>query len=142
MHSNPCRGRILIGKPGLDGHDRGAKFIARCLRDEGHEVIYIGIRRTPAEIAQTAIQEDVDVIGLSLLSGSHNQLFQAVLEALRKAGAGDIPVIAGGVIPADDVVQLKEMGIRELFTAGTPIQKILDAFQTAVHERQVQRSNA
>jgi methylmalonyl-CoA mutase C-terminal domain/subunit len=132
--AQPRRGRILIGKPGLDGHDRGAKYIARCLRDAGFEVIYTGIRRTPAEIAAAAAQEDVDAIGLSLLSGSHNELFGAVLEELQKAGAGDIPVLCGGVIPPADAAALKRRGIRAVFTSGAPMQEIVAAFQAAVDE--------
>src|SRR5574337_647770 len=103
METGRHRERVLIGKAGLDGHDRGAKFIARSLRDDGFEVIYTGIRRTPEEIASAAIQEDVDAIGLSLLSGAHNELIPALLDALRQAKGGDIPVIIGGVIPREDV---------------------------------------
>ena len=120
--------RVLIGKPGLDGHTRGAKFIAKALADHGYEVIYTGIRRTPAEIAATAVQEDVNVIGLSLLSGAHNTLFPDVLAELRKAGAGDIPVIVGGVIPQQDVPFLLQQGIVAVFTPGTPLIDILAAF--------------
>lgn len=125
------KGRVLIGKPGLDGHTRGAKFIAKALADHGFEVIYTGIRRSPKEIAATAVQEDVDVIGLSLLSGAHATLFPAVLEELRQAGAGDIPVIAGGVIPEADIPALLEAGITEVFTPGTPLQTIIGAFEKA-----------
>lgn len=132
---NQPRGRVLIGKPGLDGHDRGAKYISRCLRDAGFEVIYTGIRRTPEEIASVAVQEDVDAIGLSLLSGSHNQLFIDVLEALKTAGAGDIPVLGGGVIPNEDVEGLKKQGIRAVFTPGTPMEEIVRAFSEAVEVR-------
>lgn len=123
--------RVLIAKPGLDGHDRGAKFIARALRDAGFEVIYTGIRRTPAEIAAAAVQEDVAAIGLSSLSGGHNRLFPEVIEALAKINGTDIPVLGGGVIPADDISALKKAGIREIFTPGTPIEIILRAFQEA-----------
>ncbi len=126
--------RVLIAKPGLDGHDRGAKFIARALRDDGFEVIYTGIRRTPEEIAATAIQEDVAAIGLSSLSGGHARLFPEVIRALRQAGAADIPVLGGGVIPDDDLAALKEAGIREIFTPGTPIEQILAAFRRACAE--------
>jgi len=132
-------GRVLIGKPGLDGHDRGAKFIARALRDSGFEVIYTGIRRTPDEIAAAAVQEDVDVVGLSLLSGAHNDLFPAVIEALRRAGGADIPVIAGGVIPRQDIAALKERGIREVFTAGSPVKEILEVFHQVVDEHRRER---
>ncbi len=120
-----------MGKPGLDGHDRGAKFIARALRDDGFEVIYTGIRRSPEEIAVAAVQEDVDVVGLSLLSGAHNDLFPAVLEALRQANAADIPVIGGGIIPPEDAAALKAQGIQAIFTPGTPLEEILEAFREA-----------
>lgn len=138
--SQQPHGRVLIGKPGLDGHDRGAKFIARALRDAGFEVIYTGIRRTAEEIAAAAVQEDVDAVGLSLLSGAHNELFPAVLDALGQAGAKDIPVIGGGVIPEEDVPALKEKGVRAVFTPGTPLQDILDAFHRAVDEHRSHRS--
>jgi methylmalonyl-CoA mutase C-terminal domain/subunit len=127
-------GRVLIGKPGLDGHDRGAKFISRALRDAGFEVIYTGIRRTSEEIAATAVQEDVDAVGLSLLSGAHNEIFPAVLAALKAAGAGDIPVLGGGVIPDEDIPGLQQKGIRAVFTPGTPVADILVAFRQAVEE--------
>jgi len=125
------KNRVLVGKPGLDGHDRGAKFIAQALRDAGFEVVYTGIRRTPEEIAAAAIQEDVDAVGLSSLSGAHMRLFPAVVEALAKAGAPEIPVLGGGVIPEEDTVALKEAGIVEIFTPGTPVDKIIHAFQEA-----------
>ncbi|HKJ14981.1 MAG: cobalamin B12-binding domain-containing protein [Desulfobulbaceae bacterium] len=127
--------RVLIGKPGLDGHDRGAKFIARALRDAGFEVVYTGIRRSPEEIAAAAIQEDVDAVGLSSLSGAHIRLFPAVVEALRKAGAQDIPVLGGGVIPEEDIVTLKAAGIVEIFTPGTPIDKIISAYREACEKK-------
>jgi methylmalonyl-CoA mutase C-terminal domain/subunit len=117
--------RVLIAKPGLDGHDRGAKVISRGLRDAGMEVIYTGIRQTPEQIATTAIQEAVDVVGLSCLSGAHNQLFPGVIEALKERKAGDIPVFGGGIIPADDIPGLKKSGIREIFQPGTTIQEIV-----------------
>jgi methylmalonyl-CoA mutase C-terminal domain/subunit len=125
------RGRILIGKPGLDGHSRGAQVIARALADAGFEVIYTGIRRTPAEIAAAAVQEDVDAVGLSLLSGAHATLFPAVLAALAAAGGGDIPVLVGGTIPAEDVPALRAAGIREVFPPGTPLATIVAAFAEA-----------
>lgn len=118
--------RILIGKPGLDGHDRGAKYIARALRNAGYEVVYTGIRQTPESIASTAIQEDVQFVGLSLLSGAHNELFPKVVELLREQGAGDIVVFGGGVIPKDDIPTLKEAGISEVFGPGTPISQVID----------------
>ena len=123
--------RIVFGNPGLDGHDRGAKFIARALRDEGFEVIYTGIRRTAAEIAATAIQEDVDAVGLSSLSGAHLRLFPEVIRELRTRGGADIPVLGGGVIPDDDIPQLLEAGMREIFTPGTPARTIVRSFMEA-----------
>jgi methylmalonyl-CoA mutase C-terminal domain/subunit len=125
------KGRVLIAKPGLDGHSRGAKFIAKALADHGFEVIYTGIRRTPREIAVAAVQENVDVVGLSLLSGAHNTLFPAVLEELRQLGGGDIPVIAGGVIPDADIPALLAGGITAVFTAGTPVAGMIEAFEKA-----------
>lgn len=132
--------RVLIAKPGLDGHDRGAKVIARALRDAGFEVIYTGIRRTPEEIAAAAVQEDVAAVGLSSMSGAHVRLFPAVLEALRKAGAEDIPVLGGGVIPAEDISLLQGNGIASVFTPGTPIAAIIEAF-TAACQKQHQTRN-
>jgi methylmalonyl-CoA mutase C-terminal domain/subunit len=111
--------RILIAKPGLDGHDRGAKYIARALRDEGYEVVYTGIRQTPEAIVRTAIQEDVQFIGLSLLSGAHNELFPRVVELLKEQGAEDIKVFGGGIIPEEDIPLLKERGILAIFGPGT-----------------------
>jgi len=139
MNHQKHRGRVLVGKPGLDGHDRGAKYIARALRDDGFEVIYTGIRRSPEEIASAAVQEDVDVVGLSHLSGAHNELFAEVIEALKKARGDDIPVIVGGVIPQEDIVGLKAMGIRGVFTPGTPIGEILGAFREAADEHRKRR---
>lgn len=112
--------RVLIGKPGLDGHDRGAKVVASALRDAGFEVIYTGLRQTPEQIATAAISEDVDAIGLSLLSGAHMGLFARVLDCLRAMGGEDIMVFGGGVIPEEDIPKLKELGIAEVFTPGTP----------------------
>jgi methylmalonyl-CoA mutase C-terminal domain/subunit len=126
--------RILVAKPGLDGHDRGAKYVAHILRDAGFEVIYTGIRRTPEQIVAAAIQEDVDGIGLSLLSGAHNTLFARVLELLREQGAGDIPVFGGGVIPADDVEQLLSLGVKAIFTPGTPADEIVSRVTAIVGE--------
>ena len=122
--------RILIGKPGLDGHDRGAKYIARALKDEGYEVIYTGLRQTPQSIANTAIQEDVDFVGLSLLSGAHNSLFPKVLDLLKKNDAEDIIVFGGGVIPEDDIPFLKEKGVQAIFTPGTPIKEVVDFIES------------
>jgi methylmalonyl-CoA mutase C-terminal domain/subunit len=117
--------RVLIAKPGLDGHDRGAKVICRALRDAGMEVIYTGLRRTPEEIVSAAIQEDVDVIGLSILSGAHGVLFPRILELLKEQGASDIPVIAGGIIPEKDIPQMKKIGVKEIFLPGSSTQDIV-----------------
>lgn len=117
--------RVLVAKPGLDGHDRGAKIVARALRDAGFEVIYTGLHQTPEQIVATAIQEDVDAIGLSVLSGAHNFLFPRVLELLREKGADDIAVFGGGIIPADDIEPLKAQGVKALFTPGTSTQDIV-----------------
>jgi len=124
--------RVLIAKPGLDGHDRGAKVIARALRDSGMEVIYTGLRQTPEQIVETAIQEDVQVIGLSVLSGAHNFLFPRVIELLKEKDAQDILVIGGGVIPDEDIPRLKEAGIKEIFTPGTPTSAIVDFIKNNV----------
>ncbi len=126
--------RILVAKPGLDGHDRGAKYIARALRDHGYEVIYTGIRQTPESIVTIAIQEDVQFIGLSLLSGAHNELFPKVVELLRKEGAEDIVVFGGGIIPDYDIAGLKEAGIREVFPPGTPISEVVDFIERCRNE--------
>jgi methylmalonyl-CoA mutase, C-terminal domain len=117
--------RILVGKPGLDGHDRGAKIIARAFRDAGFEVIYTGLHQTPEQIVSAAIQEDVDLIALSILSGAHNTLLPAVSEILREKGAEDIVLMAGGVIPEVDIPGLKEAGVREVFTPGTSTETIV-----------------
>lgn len=129
------RRRILIGKPGLDGHDRGAKYVAQILRDAGHEVIYTGIRRTPEQIVAAAVQEDVDAIGLSLLSGSHNVLFARVLELLKARQADDILLFGGGVIPADDVDRLLALGVKAVFTPGTPATEIIGRVEQILSER-------
>ncbi len=118
--------RILIAKPGLDGHDRGAKYVARALKDAGYEVIYTGIRQSPEAIAATAIQEDVQLVGLSLLSGAHNELFPRVIQELCKQGGDNITVFGGGVIPEADIPFLKDKGIARIFTPGTPIQEIIN----------------
>ena len=118
--------RVLVAKPGLDGHDRGAKVICRALRDSGHEVIYTGLRRTPEEIVSAAVQEDVDVIGLSILSGAHNVLFPKILDLLKENGMDDVPVIAGGIIPEKDISSLKRIGISEVFQPGSSTQDIVD----------------
>lgn len=121
--------RILIGKPGLDGHDRGAKYIARALRDAGMEVIYTGIRQTPEAIVNAAIQEDVDFIGLSLLSGAHNYLFPEVARLLEEKGAADIILFGGGVIPEEDIPVLKKAGFKAIFTPGTAAAEVIDFIQ-------------
>lgn len=118
--------RILIAKPGLDGHDRGAKVISRALRDAGHEVIYSGLHQTPAQIAETAVQEDVDAVGLSSLSGAHRTLFPQVVDELAKRDGADIVVFGGGVIPEADISMLREAGIAMIFTPGTPLDEIAD----------------
>jgi methylmalonyl-CoA mutase C-terminal domain/subunit len=124
--------RVLIAKPGLDGHDRGAKVIARALRDAGMEVIYTGLRQTPEQIVAAAIQEDVDAIGLSILSGAHNVLFPEIMRLLKEEAAEDIVVFAGGIIPEQDVPRLKSMGIREIFLPGTPTSAAVEAIRSAV----------
>ncbi|WP_129595721.1 cobalamin B12-binding domain-containing protein [Anaerophilus nitritogenes] len=118
--------RVLVAKPGLDGHDRGAKVIARALRDAGMEVIYTGLRQTPEQIVSAAIQEDVECIAMSILSGAHNTLLPKVVEILQKEGVDDILVLGGGVIPDEDIPFLKEKGIKEIFTPGTPTSKTIE----------------
>ena len=117
--------RVVVAKPGLDGHDRGAKIVARALRDAGFEVIYTGLHQTPEQIVATAVQEDADAIGLSVLSGAHNYLFKRVLELLQEKGAEDVVVFGGGIIPPEDVAALKAIGVKELFTPGTSTQDIV-----------------
>ncbi|HEU5033760.1 MAG TPA: cobalamin B12-binding domain-containing protein [Mycobacteriales bacterium] len=118
--------RVVIAKPGLDGHDRGAKVVARALRDAGVEVIYTGLHQTPEQVVETALQEDAQAIGLSILSGAHMTLFQRVVELLRERDAGDIVLFGGGIIPDADIPQLKEMGVAEVFTPGTPTGQIVE----------------
>jgi methylmalonyl-CoA mutase C-terminal domain/subunit len=117
--------RVLIAKPGLDSHDRGAKVVARALRDAGMEVIYTGLRQTPEQIVETALQEDVDVIGLSILSGAHKALFPRIMELLKQKGLTDVMVFAGGIIPEEDIPQLKKLGIKGIFGPGTPTETII-----------------
>jgi|SRR5512139_959626 len=124
--------RVLIAKPGLDGHDRGAKVVARALRDAGMEVIYTGIRQTPEQIVNAAIQEGVDVVGLSSLSGGHNHLFPKVARILKEKGADDVLVVGGGIIPVDDIPILKQAGIREIFQPGASTQDIIKYLQENV----------
>jgi len=125
--------RVLVAKPGLDGHDRGAKVVARALRDSGFEVIYTGIRLTPEQIAEAALQEGVDVVALSLLSGAHNTLFPRIVDLLKEKAMSDVLVIGGGVIPEADIPALKAAGIAEVFTPGTSTQKISEFIKSRVH---------
>lgn len=118
--------RVLLAKPGLDGHDRGAKVIARALRDAGMEVIYTGLRQTPEQIATAVVQEDVDVLMLSILSGAHNNIFPRIMEELRNRGISDILVMAGGIIPTEDIPGLKSLGIKEVFGPGTELKRIVN----------------
>jgi methylmalonyl-CoA mutase C-terminal domain/subunit len=126
--------RVLIAKPGLDGHDRGAKVVARSLRDAGMEVIYTGIRQTPEMIVETALQEDVDVVGLSSLSGVHLELFPEVIKLLAARDMKDVIVVAGGIIPEDDIPALREMGVRAVFGPGTPLADIVTEIQKLARE--------
>ena len=124
--------RVLVAKPGLDGHDRGAKIIARALRDAGMEVIYTGLHQTPEQIVETAIQEDADAVGISILSGAHMTLVPRILDLLRSQGAEDLLVLVGGTIPQDDVTELKKQGVAEVFTPGAPTSEIVDFLQGRV----------
>jgi methylmalonyl-CoA mutase, C-terminal domain len=127
--------RVVVAKPGLDGHDRGAKIIARALRDAGMEVIYTGLHQTPEQIAETVLQEDADAVGLSILSGAHMTLVPRVVELLGEQGADDVVVTVGGTIPSDDVPELKKLGVAEVFTPGSSTQSIIDFIRGAVQER-------
>jgi methylmalonyl-CoA mutase C-terminal domain/subunit len=127
--------RILVAKPGLDGHDRGAKIIARALRDAGVEVIYTGLHQTPEMIAEAAIQEDVDAIGLSILSGAHNTLFPAIMKLMREKGGDEIAIFGGGIIPEEDIATLKQAGVREIFTPGATTDEIVEWVRANVHPR-------
>jgi methylmalonyl-CoA mutase C-terminal domain/subunit len=129
------RGRILVAKPGLDGHDRGAKVVARALRDAGFEVIYTGLHQTPEMIAAAAVQEDVDCVGVSILSGAHNHLVPAIQSALADKGGSDIPIFVGGIIPEADVASLKEQGVVAVFTPGTTLDSIVLAVDEVVKNR-------
>ena len=124
--------RVLVAKPGLDGHDRGAKVVARALRDAGFEVVYTGLHQTPEMIAAAAVQEDVDAVGLSIMSGAHNTLFPAVLAELRARGADEIVVFGGGIIPDEDIERLRAAGVKGVFTPGTPLKTIIDWVQTNI----------
>ncbi|MFO8101074.1 MAG: cobalamin B12-binding domain-containing protein [Dehalococcoidia bacterium] len=127
--------RVLVAKPGLDGHDRGAKVVARAFRDAGMEVIYTGIRQTPAMIAEAALQEDVDVVGLSILSGAHTELFPLIMEEIKKRDLNDVLVVAGGIIPDDDRPALEKLGIKATFGPGTKTAEIVDYVKHAMAER-------
>ena len=135
MEAQSDRIRVIVAKVGLDGHDRGVKVVARTLRDAGMDVIYTGLHRTPEEVVEAAIQEDVDVIGVSILSGAHMTVFPRILESLREKGADDILVIGGGVIPDDDVAKLKEVGVKELLLQDTPPDAIVAMIRRVVAER-------
>jgi len=124
--------RVVVAKPGLDGHDRGAKIIARALRDAGMEVIYTGLHQTPEQIAETVLQEDADAVGLSILSGAHMTLVPRVVELLKEQGADDVVVTVGGTIPAEDIPELKKLGVAEIFTPGAPTQEIIDFLRSSV----------
>ncbi len=128
--------RVLVAKPGLDGHDRGAKVVARALRDAGMEVIYTGIRQTPEMIAESALQEDVDLVGLSILSGAHMELFPRVVEELKKRGRDDVVLFAGGIIPQEDIVRLRDMGFQAIFGPGASTNDIVDWVRANVQPRE------
>src|SRR5438046_6902729 len=125
--------RVLIAKPGLDGHDRGAKIIARALRDAGMEVIYTGLRQTPEQVVAAAVQEDVDAIGLSILSGAHMTLFPRIVDLARQEGLDDVVIFGGGIIPDEDIPRLKELGVSEVFTPGARMQEIIDFIRKNSH---------
>lgn len=127
--------RVLVAKPGLDDHDRGAKVIARALRDAGMEVIYTGLRQTPEQIVETALQEDVDVIGLSILSGAHTTLFPRVMNLIKEKGLSDVMVFAGGIIPEEDVPEMKRLGVKEIFGPGTPTETLVNFVKENVPKR-------
>jgi len=124
--------RVVVAKPGLDGHDRGAKIIARALRDAGMEVIYTGLHQTPEQIVETVIQEDADAVGLSILSGAHMTLVPKIAALLKEQDAEDVLLVAGGTIPSDDIPELKKLGVSEIFTPGSPVQEIVDFIQKSV----------
>lgn len=128
--------RVLVAKPGLDGHDRGAKVIARALRDAGMEVIYTGLRQTPEQIVNAALQEDVDAIGLSILSGAHMHLFPRIIDLVRQKGLDDVLVFAGGIIPDPDIVKLKQLGVAEIFPPGSSLDEIVDFVRNNIRKKQ------
>ncbi len=133
--SSTRKARVLVAKPGLDGHDRGAKVVARALRDAGLEVIYTGLHQTPEMIVNAAIQEDVDAVGVSIMSGAHMTLFPAIIELLKEKGAGDIQVFGGGIIPNDDISKLHELGVPKVFTPGTSTEEIIEWVSREVRPR-------
>ncbi len=127
--------RVVVAKPGLDGHDRGAKIIARALRDAGMEVIYTGLHQTPEQIVATVVQEDADAVGISILSGAHMTLVPRILDLLRDEGAGDVPVTVGGTVPRGDIAKLKQLGVAEVFTPGTPVENVVRFLEGLRSER-------
>ena len=135
IHAVERRYRVVVAKPGLDGHDRGAKVIARALRDAGFEVIYTGLHQTPEQVAETVVQEDADAVGLSLLSGAHMTLIPKIIEQLKERDAGDVLVFGGGIIPDADIPKLKEMGVAEIFTPGSSMASITDWLHEALKAR-------
>jgi methylmalonyl-CoA mutase C-terminal domain/subunit len=138
--SEPRRLRLLVGKVGLDGHDRGAKIIARAFRDAGFEIVYTGLHQTPEMVVSTAIQEDVDAVSLSILSGAHNYLFSRVIDLLKERGAGDIAVFGGGIIPDEDVPGLKAAGVLEIFTPGASTDRVVEWVRDHIHPRRLRAS--
>jgi methylmalonyl-CoA mutase C-terminal domain/subunit len=132
----PAPYRVVVAKPGLDGHDRGAKVIARALRDAGFEVIYTGLHQTPEQVAETVVQEDADAVGLSLLSGAHMTLMPRVVDLLKEKGAEDVVVFGGGIIPDDDIAKLKELGVAQIFTPGAPLASITEWLNSALSEKE------
>jgi methylmalonyl-CoA mutase, C-terminal domain len=142
MSTPAGRIRVVVAKPGLDGHDRGAKVVARALRDAGMEVIYTGLHQTPEQIVNTAIQEDADVIGLSVLSGAHMTLFQRLMELLKEQGADDVVVLGGGIIPEDDIGELKNLGVAEIFTPGAPTSEIVNWINEHVSGSEPQKAGS
>lgn len=135
MADSPRKLRILVAKPGLDGHDRGAKVVARALADAGYEVVYTGLHQTPEMIAAAAVQESVDAVGLSIMSGAHMTLFPAVMEALKQRGATDLIVFGGGIVPKEDIAKLSELGVSKIFTPGASTQEIIDWVESTVRPK-------
>jgi methylmalonyl-CoA mutase C-terminal domain/subunit len=133
--------RVVVAKPGLDGHDRGAKVVARALRDAGMEVIYTGLHQTPEQIVQTVIEEDADAVGLSVLSGAHNTLFPRIVSLLREKGVGDVLVFGGGIIPADEIAGLREAGVAAVFTPGAPLSDIVGWLEQTLDAREAQKAS-